>query len=73
MEELQTVASIVNTAMSSGALQARNQGLQGADAANNVANTFLAYTPDATVGAAETAANVRDHLQFHLGRWANFH
>ena len=68
MEELQTVASIVNTAMSSGALQARTQGLQGADAANNVQNTFLAYTPDATVGAAETAANVRDHLQFRLGR-----
>ena len=45
MEELQTVASIVNTAMSSGALQARNQGLQGADAANNVANTCLMPQP----------------------------
>ena len=68
MEELQTIASIVNTAMSTGALQARNQGLQGANAANNVNNTFLGYTADVTAGTVENAANVRDHLQFRLGR-----
>ena len=68
MEELQTVASIVNSAMSSGKLQARTQGLEGADAVNNVDNTFLAYTPDTTAGAVESADNVRDHLQFRLAR-----
>ena len=68
MEELQTVASIVNSAMSSGTLQARDQGLEGAQIGNNVANTFLAYTPDTTAGAVESADNVRDHLQFRLAR-----
>ena len=64
MEELQTVASIVNTAMSTGQLQARHQN----DGGNNVNNTFLAYTADVTAATVENAANVRDHLQFRLGR-----
>jgi len=64
MEELQTVAQIVNKAMSSGTIQAANQNDDG----NNVANTFLAYTPDATVGDVESATNIREHLQFRIGR-----
>lgn len=64
MEELQTVASIVNTAMSTGQLQARHQNDDG----NNVNNTFLPYTADVTPATVENAANVRNHLQFRLGR-----
>jgi len=66
MEELQTVASIVNTAMSTGQLQAHHQ--DDPDPLRNVPDTFLPYTPDVTPATVENAANVRDHLQFRLGR-----
>ena len=59
MEELQTVASIVNKAMSTGQIATR-----GSTGANNVVGTFHAYTP----AAGEGALAIRDHLQFRLGR-----
>ena len=52
--------------MSTGQLQAHHQ--DDPDPLRNVDNTFLAYTPDVTAATVENAANVRDHLQFRLGR-----
>ena len=51
MEELQTVASIVNTAMSTGQLQAHHQ--DDPDPGRNVPDTFLAYTPDVTAATGQ--------------------
>ena len=65
MERLQTIAGIVNSAMSKNTLAIRST----ADVNAQQVNTFTAYTsPQAEQDAANGAEGAKDHLQFRLSR-----